>query len=244
VILGGNISAGTANFFFNYMPGISYVKLPLSYGQDYIDTNRYQVTLSYAVPGYPINRTSTYRINHITCDAWGTSTTPLETAQALRVKTQILSRIDSSFVDSTGTGNNFTFTQRTLPVSSTTTYDYYRNGPTFAFLSLDANNTTGAINFKNYVHSGITGTEAFEEATRANVYPNPAADYFSIQSNGTEAGFVILRDMEGRTINRWSLKGTNLLQVFTGDLSNGVYVVEQVDEAGNRKGIKKLMIQK
>lgn len=68
------------------------------------------------------------------------------------------------------------------------------------------------------------------------VYPNPAANYFTLQYSADQAGSaqVLLYDLTGRVVYEkqiTTVSGLNAMDVATGDLSNGMYVVEIISGA-------------
>jgi PQQ-dependent dehydrogenase (s-GDH family) len=77
----------------------------------------------------------------------------------------------------------------------------------------------------------------------AEVYPNPAVNYFVIYNYRNEAGRVAdLIDLNGRVVKRVLLNNT-AIRVETKGMVNGMYVVRVTDAAGKVIRVEKLVIQ-
>ncbi|MBL7839039.1 MAG: T9SS type A sorting domain-containing protein [Cyclobacteriaceae bacterium] len=83
----------------------------------------------------------------------------------------------------------------------------------------------------------ITGTQ--EEISDIQIFPNPAADYLSIQIN--EAGYsqVVIYSMQGVTLKQQSFENNVILD--TTDLQPGVYIC---DVKRNNRSVKKIKLVK
>ena len=84
-----------------------------------------------------------------------------------------------------------------------------------------------------------TGIREVEAAT-VRVYPNPATDVVTIESDSEIAGVRIL-DMTGRTVSYVSSMRGNSATINVGDLSDGVYLVSITDMNGVAS-VKKLRV--
>ena len=75
---------------------------------------------------------------------------------------------------------------------------------------------------------------------KLNIYPNPAADYFNVESN-FPVQEIIVQTMDGTTVQRYTSTGERLVRINTAELNGGAYVVTVVSTNGYRKSSLQLI---
>ncbi|MFN4854659.1 MAG: T9SS type A sorting domain-containing protein [Bacteroidota bacterium] len=221
-----------------------YISLPITYGQ----VNTYQLrsvsTTYYTLPGFYANRNISNKNVTTTCDAWGTLTIPTGTAPVLRIKSETNFAIDSSFIDSTNTGNNFQLTNVSAPPNNSIGYDFYRNGSPFSMMSLKENISSGLIDLSTYTSATSTQAISAYVPTEVKSYPNPASNQIHISNENLQATSIRIRDLHGKTAYQCSALGNQRITIHTEGLSNGLYLMEIVDANGLVIGSGKCIVQK
>lgn len=71
------------------------------------------------------------------------------------------------------------------------------------------------------------------------LYPNPSADLVTIVTE-LQLSKVILIDLVGKEIYT---KEGNIRELYTKELANGIYILEILDEKGNKLATEKLIVQ-
>ena len=88
--------------------------------------------------------------------------------------------------------------------------------------------------FPDYV--SITEQKDFE----LNIYPNPSTEFCTVEWK-KEMQTATLKNIEGKTINEWSLDNVKQLKIETKTLMPGVYFITL--SADNDKVTKKIVVQ-
>ncbi|MEM6516689.1 MAG: DUF4397 domain-containing protein [Bacteroidota bacterium] len=70
------------------------------------------------------------------------------------------------------------------------------------------------------------------DAIEADIFPNPVTDYLNINLAGNTKTELTLYDIQGRQVLSQDLDLEN--EIFLGDLSNGIYVMNLSNEFGNK----------
>jgi hypothetical protein len=108
-------------------------------------------------------------------------------------------------------------------------------------------NNKVVYNAANAVY-GITSVNSIENSiSDVKLYPNPAVDNTTLEITADQAGPLAVRiyDMTGRSIQQFNQTvsvGTNMINLNTQKLSNGVYFVEV--SSANKTTTERLVIQK
>lgn len=74
----------------------------------------------------------------------------------------------------------------------------------------------------------VVGLEQAPVKKEFTVFPNPAGQRVTIDYGESVRGDVALLDLSGRTLQRVSVSGSHRTQLYTGDLSDGVYLLQGV----------------
>lgn len=89
----------------------------------------------------------------------------------------------------------------------------------------------------------IVSNESFTNEINFSIYPNPAKNSFTVLvKNDAKASAVRIYDMNGRLIRNIAVTNNKIMQVYAGDLENGVYLVSLRN--GKKLITKKLIIEK
>lgn len=222
----------TGNIFF---------PTPLNYGDNYNYTRR-EVYDAVSTSGtIPTSRRIQFFAGTITCDAWGTLTTPSQTANVLRFKEKPTSCIDSSFIEVTA--GNFIFTGRNVHTLDSTCYTFFKKGPGMRMLYLYANNTTGLIHYQCYYNAFPTGVTETANASAVQPFPNPASDQITFVTDGRSENTLIIYDLSGRIVFNYEMSGVDKLSIDLSGLPNGMYIYKLGDQ--NESPIKngRLVVQ-
>ena len=242
-ILGGTLSSSFATSTITFPNGNTAIQLPLSYGQSFSFTRRQVVINSYTIAGFYPLKISNTTTGTTSCDAWGSLTTPAGTAEVLRVKTNIISELDSQFVDSTNTGNNWEFSSTSSGAPPYSSYAYYRNGTPSVILNLNADNSSGAVDLSSYSSFTPTGIADIEQGAPM-FFPNPAANWLSLINENPENVLVRITDLSGKIVHRCHISGVNIVQINTEGLNAGLYLVEVCNANGAVTQSGKCMVQR
>ena len=78
------------------------------------------------------------------------------------------------------------------------------------------------------------------DAFKPTIYPNPAAEYFNVESN-FPVQEVIIQTMDGTTVQRSVSNGEMTVRINTTELTGGAYVVTVVSKNGYRKSSLQLI---
>lgn len=242
-VLGGTLSGSFSTSTITFPTGNTAIQLPLSYGQSFSFTRREVVINSYTIPGFYPVKISNHTTGTTTCDAWGSLTTPAGTAQVLRIKTRITNELDTQYVDSTNTGNNWEFFNTTSGAPPYSSFAYYRNGTPSIVMSLKADNASGVIDLDSYSSftPALTNDIRQEEPL---FYPNPAANWFRLINNNPENVLVRITDLSGKMVHSCNISGVSLVQINTEGLNPGLYLVEVCDANGGVTRSAKCMVQR
>ncbi len=88
---------------------------------------------------------------------------------------------------------------------------------------INPNSTLDSLTFHVYI-TNLNGVEENEKTSDLKVFPNPANDFVSFTSEKNKIEEVRLYDMSGRLV----LVSKEHLKIFTGHLTEGIYIAEAV----------------
>lgn len=181
--------------------------------------------------GLPAELQQFHTTGTITGDAYGTLSTPAWPGgvEVVRVRTQKMMEVDSTFTDATGTGNGpWVFVETNTSPVQAPSYDYFREGvPTFV---MSVNNDQSYATY--YGNSLTTGIATNDLDHTAQVYPNPSNGSVSIMVVGANATSLEIIDISGRVQATYSIKGVDRINVMTENWAGGTYTYRCLDSAG------------
>ncbi|HET7117907.1 MAG TPA: T9SS type A sorting domain-containing protein, partial [Hanamia sp.] len=96
----------------------------------------------------------------------------------------------------------------------------------------------------SYTYSKIESVTFTGNNLPAAIYPNPAHNYFIVQhyiGQDMKPAYIVVKDMEGRTLINQQLNNTNSERINITGLSKGVYMVSVI--TGEKVQTKKLVIE-
>lgn len=241
-------------FYQNYtgllaatITGTNYLVLPtpMSYGTNVTFIRTFtQVIIYDSSIAQPAEKSVNTEYGSFVCDAWGSLITPVQTANVLRVLENVTGQVDSSFIDSTGTGTNFAYTSSTTNGASVNySYTFVKNGPGIIAMTFKADTLTGAITYGSYFDINITGIKTPTTNAKADVFPNPASGMVNFKTDGNTGNHLTVFDATGRENWNYDLSGVSLLTVSTARFINGIYVYRITDNNGALIKTGKLTIQ-
>ena len=199
--------------------------VPFSIGSDITYTSRTVSITIYDINfSIPADMTISNQTNRISADAWGSLTTPAQTSNVLRVRTQLLGSVDSVFTDSTFTGSNFVFdnTSSTSP-DSHVNYLFLSNTPGGIVMSLSTDTASGEVTLSGYTDNSITSVKDLNSTATVSVYPNPVASTLHFNMDGQTGTSLIIMDVSGKKVFDYNIKGINQLSIATSAFANGIY---------------------
>ncbi len=118
------------------------------------------------------------------------------------------------------------------------------------YLDLDSNNVCNSVILQPYTSKVLINTlqtcvsgiheNSFDE--NILIYPNPASNQLFIEINSTDIQInsISISDVTGKVIKS-EVVNSQKKSIFTGDLSNGLYLISLTDKTGNRS-TKKIII--
>lgn len=100
--------------------------------------------------------------------------------------------------------------------------------------AINSNSAIDSLTFHVYL-SNINSVDESEKTSDLKIFPNPAQDFVSFTSEKNKIEEVRLYDMSGRLV----LQSKQHLKIFTGQLTQGVYIAEALfsDEIISRRKI-------
>ncbi len=199
--------------------------VPFSMGSDITYTSRTVSVSIYDINFMiPADMTISNQTNRISADAWGSLTTPSQTANVLRMRTQLLGSVDSVYTDTTYTGSNFVFdnTSNTTP-DSHVNYLFLSNTPGGFVMSLSADTATGDVTLSSYTDNSITNVQDLNTTATVSVYPNPVASTLHFNMDGQTGSSLVIMDVSGKKVFDYNIKGINQLSIATSTFANGIY---------------------
>ncbi len=193
---------------------------PLVYGSAWSDSTRSDNTYPGSDFGAPVDsiRVQVYVLVNNSCDGHGQLLLPVDSVEALRLKTDVYVEVDiSAYTTITGW----------FPVQNSTegqtSYVFFNKegGYYAASLTLKANQPNiGEIVYRS---SNVMSVKNPTEKEQTLLYPNPAQNHFRIEAK--QAGSLQIFDLQGKLVqaNVGLEEGTNRIE--TGALQPGQYLV-------------------
>jgi hypothetical protein len=217
---------------------------PITYGTTVYNSSRsIEIEIYDTTSQSPATMHITNETQYFKCDAWGTMSTPFASnVSVLRLRSGVLSTVDSSFIDSSGTATNFVFN---LVTSSGPGVDFdimfICNSQTLlAIASLDS--STNTISNTTLYNSTFTGIEQIKSSAPAfDVYPNPVSGstlYISTDDHVGKSDYEILNSLSG-TVKKGSFNGSFL--ILEANLTAGIYFVRITNTNGT--ATKKIVVR-
>ena len=78
--------------------------------------------------------------------------------------------------------------------------------------------------------------------TKNSIYPNPSTEYCIVEWQEDENfETVVMTDVQGKTVQTWSVDEINQLRIETKNLSRGIYLLSLI--GNNKKVTKKLVVE-
>lgn len=223
--------------FSNSMTVITF---DVAYGNSYIDTATYSVTLPYVTTYTDSMRLVGRIIVSSDVDAWGAVTTPENTYNVLR-EYRVQHSHDSIYAHNTMIGWMFYQEQADTTIS----YNYWgKNGfgiaTTLASLTMDNAQPTVVESASYYTTS--TDIISFDE-TGLLIYPNPAKDQITIENvlQGI-TGQVRIINLLGQEMFSIAMNGANRVSIPVSHFPEGIYFAEII--TGQNKTMKKFMVKR
>ncbi|HCS21177.1 MAG TPA: hypothetical protein DIW47_11570 [Bacteroidetes bacterium] len=193
---------------------------PLKYGSAWSDSTRSDNTYPGSDFGAPVDsiRVQVYVLVNNTCDGQGQLLLPVDSVEALRLKTDVYVEVDiSAYTAITGW----------FPVQNSSegqiTYTFFNEegGYYAASVTLKADQpNVGEIVYRS---SNVMSVKNPLENVQTLLYPNPAQTHFQIEAK--QAGSMQIFDLQGKLVqNNVNIEeGTNRIE--TGVLKSGQYLV-------------------
>ncbi len=218
---------------------LNYFVFPLTYSSNFTDTGVMNVTFPYdtSVSGITIDSVRFKRTIILTDSVvgWGTITTPIVTYDnVLQIKSNEVD-IDSIFVHTTGMFSTW------MPIQNTTStinkWEWLTKYKKTALVSMEVSGDT--IKKLSYFLDPSTNieTQTITES-RVTIFPNPANNFVTIQSN-KPVSFIEIFDMSGNRIQFYNI---NSQKIKTNKLNSGNYLLKSYDSNQKLIGINKLII--
>jgi hypothetical protein len=199
---------------------------PVEYGNKDTSNSAYDIDLA----GFAFYRFTQTRINEV--DGWGTIVTPLDTFQALRIKTTLIGN-DSLYIDTLNFGFN-------LPRGTEIQYKWLAPGRKIPVLQVNARSVFGnefvTGNFYQDKEPPPVDTTGILELTKNNlpvlIYPNPAKNKIFIECDCRDITSIYLSDAAGRIITPKYIREQDkiVLDLSAENLSLGLYSLQILSE--------------
>lgn len=213
-------------------------QLPMEYGKLYTDESVIFVSLKgdLATQGYDSAHFRQRITREVETDAFGTVKLPMGTFDAVR------NRLEVDIVDSTWI---FVAGQKQLVANSGEVqygYEWYTNDDraNFQLVEMDYDANTGEVGDMLYLaKSPEIGVREIEQLQVA-VYPNPTADFLTVDLGVNSSANVLIFDVQGKVLEKHQVNGTQL-KIDVSAYKNGVYFY-QVSEGVNKLSKGKFVV--
>lgn len=213
-------SFGTYNASYE---GFNFIDLPMSYGSVFNYSGKISLVLIGSTFAQKVISRET---GTKTVDAWGSITTPKTTyPSVLRMKQEIITKVDSTFIDATGSGN-FVFSNTSSSLPASNNYKFYANLPFPEVLTLRAIKETGQITYETYLDNSILAEVNETEVNKnpaGSSYPNPASGLLHFSKNSPLVSKMELVNLSGKVVFSYAMNDLDHLSVATERFANGFY---------------------
>ena len=212
--------------------GYTFLDLPMTYGSVF----NYSGKISLVFIGSTIaQKVISRETGTKTIDAWGSLTTPKTTyPSVLRMKQEILTKVDSTFIDATGSGN-FVFSSTNSSLPTTNDYKFYANLPFPEVLTLRANKATGQITYNTYLDNTIVAAVNETELNKrpaGSFYPNPASGMLHFSKTSPLVSKMELVNLSGQVVFTYGMADLDQLSIATERFANGFYTWRLLNAEG------------
>ena len=113
------------------------------------------------------------------------------------------------------------------------------DGTSITWTVTDTKGQQSSCSFNVYLLANHIPADLYN-AFELNIYPNPAMEYFNVESN-FPVQEIIVQTMDGTTVQRYTSTGERLVRISTEELTGGAYVVTVVSSNGYRKSSLQLI---
>ena len=205
----------------DYNPDILILPLPFTYNDTRSQASKFELQAFDSTLNATIKFVS-YSIAHFHADGYGSLTTPGGTfPNVLRVR-NLTQNLDSSFIDTSGTGN-FIFIN-TSGVDTSISYQHLQNGDPVILFTLEVLADDVTVEEAYYTTVLITGLGHVDYPnSQSYIYPNPiVGNEFHIRIEHDNAYVLKIYSIDGREVYSTSVQNLNDLKLQL-NLSGGTY---------------------
>lgn len=228
------ISLGYAGNFdtipvvLHYQPADTISKFPFTYGTSFESHPVSVLKFFYGDsidlgmgPMYvdSIRMTETFHKN-ITVDGWGQVETPYGTYEALRSMNH---QISESEVAALIMGFWIVLDQSE---DSSMLMEWYMRNTGVPLISVEANQSDSAYEKVRWLTVDPEMLIGEKTIDRMYVYPNPAADFLTVEFSSISADYVVLTDVSGRQVLRYHVGHNASCMIDVSILNTGMYFIE------------------
>ncbi len=197
-------------------PPYKFITFPATYGMSIIDSCIGTASFAYPVGGADSMKSVSHMHYTETMDGWGNVTTPAGTFPCLR-DIAIRHHVDSTFLHTSGVWALYN-----APTTKIDTfYFWYSNNQKFLVAEIQVQQSLPKKGF--YLQSLTTGVNEHAFNSQINIYPNPAATIFVIETNTKDKQTVQLFDINGRLVLNQNINGTTNIDAT--NLNGGIYML-------------------
>lgn len=213
--IGGAGQIDGSIFTFNNEPEAIVVNFPVNYGDQFSQEYSHTTYLSFGEDSVKF-KNSVSSTDDV--DSWGSVSTPSGTYDALRVKTEE-TQTDSIWFKFGGT-----WMLKDASSTSFNSYSWYTDHPSVGInlLNIYYDETWENIEDADYFKDSFVGIGEPKVQVEINVYPNPATDWITIETNHNFAGKFRIYDLSGKSVLEEEIsQGSNKINVSA--LKTGIY---------------------
>jgi hypothetical protein len=203
--------------------------VPFTYGTTQTVTSVETSTSVYSGIPLPASQTRSHITTSISGDAHGTIMTPTYPSgvSVVRMRSQVTSRVDSTFSDASGTGNGpWVFEEVTTSSNETPSYSFLRAGVPMYVAQVSGDATSASY---------FGGTPTAVEENNANeitMFPNPATDMITFITNNADVRTLQVMDVTGRLQGEYMVQGSDRINLMTEGWNDGAYTYRCLNNAG------------
>ncbi len=223
-VIGYRVGEGTDVTEAHHDVPLMLAKTPFTINDFYSQTSKWSVVYNRVQGLGDIDTLYTsYITSSLTCDAWGTLTTPTESnISVVRLKEYRIS-VDSVFATTNNGSGDVVVWKSLFGRDTVNNYQYYTPNKRHALATVFCK-PDNTIKSAQYLYYSDLHTKISEDNSDAQIMlsPNPARDFLNIHTNCTKAN-VIIYSQQGSIVRNLADFSSNSIDIK--DLAKGLYFI-------------------
>lgn len=234
----GDLTGGGNSSAIAITPYDRIIQFPASFGSEY--NSDYSIRTSFDGSDFDLDSivVEIDVVKNVEFDAWGEITTPFGTFQTIR---QYVHEITTTNI----TGYLFGFPAfQDESTEESHQYLYWTNDPISKFVVLEYTYDPITDLVEDVIWQRSSPVLSIDEATadlNVTVYPNPATDFVTVETNLSTVNYV-LYDAMGKRVANGNINNSHTT-IDVSSLNQGTYLIHLKDENNVALGVKRIVVQ-